>query len=73
MNPLIGAEQLAYGDTRALANRFGAPWLRSNTGADWLVRCSRCHVVEMAVATTARTAASPRMQKIPIDARIMVA
>ena len=72
MKPLIGAEQLAYGDTPALASLFGAPWLRSNTGADWLVRCSRCHAVEMAVATTARTAASPRMQKILIDARIIV-
>ncbi len=71
MKPLIGSEQLAYRDP-ALANRFSAPWLRSNTGADWLVRCSRCHAVEMLVATTARTAASPRMQKIQIAARIIV-
>jgi hypothetical protein len=47
MKPLIG-------DTPALASLFGAPWLRSNTGADWLVRCSRCHAVEMTVATTAQ-------------------
>jgi hypothetical protein len=72
--PLLPAEQLAYGATRALAKRLGVPWLRSNGGIsrDWLVRCSRCHPVEMAVATTARTAASPRTQMMQIDARIIV-
>jgi hypothetical protein len=73
-SPLLPAEQLAYGATRALAKRLGVPWLRSNGGIsrDWLVRCSRCHPVEMAVATTARTAASPRTQMMQIDARIIV-
>jgi hypothetical protein len=63
-----------HGFTWALAKRLGMLRPRSNgrTSRNWLVRCSRCQPVEIPVAMTASTAASPMTQIMQIDARAIV-
>jgi hypothetical protein len=68
---LVSGTSRTHLGARQTARDAEAP-LSGRTSRNWLVLCSRCQPVEIPVAMTASTAASPVTQMMQIETRAIV-